>query len=118
MIHERDCEFNIPQRRDEIVLVYMGNALVGYISCSLSNDIAKDAAIYILPEHRKKGIGKLILSKQIEDLRKKEIIQMFVEIRESNKASLFLFIGMGFLFLIEPRTGYHPDPVNKLVLKL
>jgi len=76
LIHERDCEFNIPQRRDEIVLAHIRNELVGYISCSLSNNLAKDAAIYILPEHRKKGIT-----------------QMFAEIRESNLA---LFKGIGF----------------------
>ncbi|MGM8214726.1 GNAT family N-acetyltransferase [Bacillaceae bacterium W0354] len=46
-------------------------------------------AIYILEEHQRKGIGKLLLEPVIENLKQNNILSMTVSVLEDNKSRLF-----------------------------
>lgn len=62
----------------------------------------------ILPEHRRKGYGKTLLSSMIDGLQKKGAVSLWLEVQIDNYGAIALYHSMGFVE-VYVRAGYYPS---------
>jgi ribosomal-protein-alanine N-acetyltransferase len=101
---------------------------VGYIMCrievGLSNlgltGIVKKGhvvSIAVMPEHRRKGIAKALMTAAMEGMRHCNVKQCYLEVRLTNEAAVELYKKLGFEI---SRTvhGYYADGEDAYVMSL
>merc|ERR1712141_533409 len=72
-------------------IAYHNNMLAGVVCCELTeNDGLYIRLIGTLNRHRRKGVGKAMLSKVMEEARKRDIHNVYTFIRVDNKAGFHL----------------------------
>lgn len=84
----------------------LNNTLVGYIGLSYVLDTADIISIVVKKDYTKKGIASLLLSEIISFCYKKEIKDIFLEVRKSNTPAQTLYNKFGF-FKISERKKYY-----------
>ena len=84
----------------------LNNTLVGYIGLSYVLDTADIISIVVKKDYTKKGIASLLLSEIISFCYKKEIKDIFLEVRKSNTPAQALYNKFGF-FKISERKKYY-----------
>lgn len=72
--------------------------------------------IAISPLHRKKGLGRKLLSHCLIQATKQQMTQCWLEVRESNTAAIALYSEFGFK-KIETRKNYYENPVDASGIK-
>jgi len=82
--------------------------IVGYAGVWLIVDEGHITNIAVAPEYRGQQIGKKILEKQIQELKKRDILRVTLEVRASNKVAIELYRSFGFIALGR-RPGYYTD---------
>lgn len=82
--------------------------LVGYICFWIVADEIHIMNIAIRPDMRGRGMAKLLLTKLINVAIDKDISQIWLEVRPSNKAAISLYLHLGFK-KVGIRKGYYPD---------
>ncbi len=106
---ERQC-FSMPWSAEQCKLVFkqkhffaMGlkqtqadNALVGYISFYQVLDEVEILNIGILPQFRRQGLGKHLLTNTLQGARKIGMNKVLLEVRPSNIAARKLYESVGF----------------------
>ncbi len=117
------------RRYPETFIVAEENAqVVGYIMCrvevGLSNlgfsGIVKKGhvvSVAVMPEHRRKGIGKALIKQAIEGMKQYGAKQCFLEVRVTNQEGISLYKQLG---LAVSRTihGYYADGEDSYVMTL
>ncbi len=74
--------------------------------------------ITVLPQHRRSGLGTLLMTKVIDLCSQNNCVKLFAEVRESNRSARGFYHRLGFLH-IGMRKNYYRDPLeNCLTLKL
>ncbi len=116
----------IPTLTKEDVLLYLNcpyrllyvledeNKPVGFLSLTLEGAEAELDDIAILEENEGKGYGQFLLKSALEDLRRKEIQTLFLEVRKSNVKAIRLYENNGFLSYRE-RKNYYLSPIEDAV---
>ena len=84
----------------------LNNTLIGYIGLSYVLDTADIISIVVKKDYTKKGIASLLLSEIISFCYKKEIKNIFLEVRKSNTPAQTLYNKFGF-FKISERKKYY-----------
>lgn len=84
----------------------LNNTLIGYIGLSYVLDTADIISIVVKKDYTKKGIASLLLSEIISFCYKKEIKNIFLEVRKSNTPAQALYNKFGF-FKISERKKYY-----------
>ena len=84
----------------------LNNTLIGYIGLSYVLDTADIISIVVEKDYTKKGIASLLLSEIISFCYKKEIKDIFLEVRKSNTPAQALYNKFGF-FKISERKKYY-----------
>jgi ribosomal-protein-alanine N-acetyltransferase len=64
--------------------------------------------IVVSAAHRGKGLGKSLLQHLMHECNQNNIQQIWLEVRESNKAAIKLYDNAGFI-LVEHRVNYYPS---------
>lgn len=82
--------------------------IVGYIMLYHVVDEAHITNFAIKPLFRKKGYGTKLLSFTIKHLKEKDVVEFFLEVRESNKIAINLYRKFGFE-IIGKRRRYYSD---------
>ncbi|RLB12216.1 MAG: ribosomal-protein-alanine N-acetyltransferase [Deltaproteobacteria bacterium] len=82
--------------------------IVGYICFWIVSDEIHIMNIAIHPAIRGKGMAKLLLNRLIDMARNKDISQIWLEVRPSNKPAIALYNGLGFKKVMI-RKGYYSD---------
>ena len=96
------------------------DALVGYAGLRADNrggdgDIQ---TVAVAPEHRGKGLGRLLVEALLGEARQRLVSSVFLEVRADNDAARGLYSSLGFQE-IDRRTGYYqPDGVDAIVMTL
>ncbi|EIJ70542.1 ribosomal protein S18-alanine N-acetyltransferase [Pasteurella bettyae] len=85
------------------------NQIIGFAICQTVLDEATLFNIAIDPNFQGKGLGKKLLSQLIEILRKKAILTLWLEVRESNNTAKQLYDKLGFNE-VDIRKNYYPNP--------
>jgi ribosomal-protein-alanine N-acetyltransferase len=68
--------------------------------------------IVVSAEHQGKGLGKSLLQHLMDRCNQNNIQQIWLEVRESNKAAINLYDKAGFI-LVEQRVNYYPSAKGK-----
>jgi ribosomal-protein-alanine acetyltransferase len=96
------------------------DAIVGYAGLRAGNrggdgDIQ---TVAVAPEHRGKGLGRLLVEALLSEARERLVSAVFLEVRADNDAARGLYASLGFQE-IDRRTGYYqPDGVDAIVMTL
>ncbi len=78
----------------------------GYVGVSWVLDEAEIGNICINPDMRRKGLARELLIALIDELKKREMAQLFLEVDETNSGAILLYEGVGFE-LYSRRKGYY-----------
>lgn len=99
-------------RSDIEALIYDDNkmALViadcGYVGVSWVLDEAEIGNICVSPEMRRHGFARALLTILISELQKRNILQLFLEVEETNEGAIRLYESIGFE-CYSRRRGYY-----------
>lgn len=85
-----------------------GKAIVGYACWWEVTDECHITNVTVSPEARQRGVGKFLLTKIIEDARRRGAVRATLEVRISNEAALSLYEKFGFI-AVAMRPKYYPD---------
>lgn len=103
--------------KDYVIYGLLDNdKLIGYIYYSKIIDEAEIYQIGICKEYQNKKLGELILNKSILELKKDNIKQIFLEVRDNNKPAISLYTKLGFK-QISIRKKYYDNNIDALILK-
>ena len=88
---------NLNKREFSKRLEYVdNNTLMGYLDYSLIYDRIEIDNIFVYEEHRNKKIGTKLMEYLIEMAKCNQIINITLEVRQSNKIAIHLYEKMGF----------------------
>jgi ribosomal-protein-alanine acetyltransferase len=96
------------------------DAIVGYAGLRAGNSGGDGdiQTVAVAPEHRGKGLGRLLVEALLSEARQRLASSVFLEVRADNDAARGLYTSLGFQE-IDRRTGYYqPDGVDALVMTL
>ena len=82
--------------------------IIGYVCGSALFEDSELMRIAVLPTHRGKGFGELLLKRFIEGVAARGAERTFLEVRASNEAALSLYLKSGFQ-KNRLRKRYYPD---------
>jgi ribosomal-protein-alanine N-acetyltransferase len=99
---------SFPLSRNFVIRKRVDNTLVGYANFYLIIDEAQVLNIAIDPNHRNLGYGRALLTHAIEELRKHNASDFFLEVREGNESALHLYHTLGFA-QVGRRKKYYPE---------
>lgn len=111
--------FNNPDK-GKAIGVYEDDQLIGWGSylAEKEDDVFEVSSVVVHTEHRRKGIGKLILDTLVLDLKTKpNIKRIFLTVYPENKAALSLYLQSGFDIEERIDNKYGPG-MHRLVLSL
>ncbi len=81
--------------------------IVAYGVLMLAPGEAQLLNLSVVPDARRDGLGRELLLQFLADARRLGAEQVFLEVRESNKAAIALYEGAGFRFVAR-RPSYYP----------
>ena len=94
-------------------IVEENNVIVGYIICWYYLDELHIGNIAVIPNRQHQGIGKYMLRKVLDNFT--ELNKAFLEVRESNKKAINLYMTCGFEAIYR-RKAYYPNGEDALVM--
>lgn len=80
-----------------VVRSRVNRVLIGLILCSrVRNDVGHVTQVCLLPEHRRRGLGKALLRAAAGELRKRNCSSLTLTVTENNASAVDLYRKMGF----------------------
>ena len=89
--------------------------IIGYISGSTCPPECEIFRVATLPEHRRVGIGRKMLSEYVRLATERGCEDFFIEVRETNVAARALYSSFGFCE-VGKRKGYYTSPREDAIL--
>jgi [ribosomal protein S18]-alanine N-acetyltransferase len=89
--------------------------LVGYVLALVLGQDAEIADLAVAPSARRRGIGRRLLERILEDVETRGVDSVFLEVRESNVAARALYAAQGFA-AVGRRPGYYRQPSEDALL--
>ena len=97
------------------VLLTEDDAVIAYCAFWQAADSADITNVAVHPDYRRKGLGKQVLQRALEDAQAHGIAQLFLEVRISNEAAQALYTSCGFTRVGE-RKKYYADNQEDAVI--
>lgn len=93
---------------EAFVVAEMDKNLVGYIMCKIEYGFSNFkklgfvkkghvVSVAVLPEHRRKGIGKALVEEAMNGVKIKKSDELYLEVRCSNREAIGLYEKLGFV---------------------
>ena len=104
--------------RDAIFLVATPRgtrAVAGYVIARVVAGEADVLNLAVSPNERGRGLGGELLDAGLAAVMKREVREVFLEVRESNVAALALYASRGFT-TVSRRSRYYRNPVEDALL--
>lgn len=79
-----------------IYIAEVNNKIIGKVSLEISDDIGGIYGLGVLPEYRRKGYGREILTIAVEKLKEKNPRDIMLQVDAKNKSALDLYKSCGF----------------------
>ncbi|OOH89611.1 ribosomal-protein-alanine N-acetyltransferase [Pasteurellaceae bacterium 15-036681] len=83
------------------------NQIVAFAICQTVLDEATLFNIAVAPKAQGKGYGKQLLAELIEQLKRQDILTLWLEVRQSNSTAINLYNSLGFNE-VDIRKNYYP----------
>jgi len=93
-------------------------ALVGYYLLQCVGDEAELHTYAVKPESRRRGIGEHLLRHMVEELKRRRVRRVFLQVRPSNAPARALYDKMGFAPVGIRRRYYRDNDEDAFVLRL
>jgi len=94
----------------------IGNECVGYAIGEKNNNFGVIISIALKKEWRRKGIGKRMVEKLLENFKKEGINIVFLHVREENKEAINFYQTLGFK-IIELVENYYSNGENGYLME-
>ena len=94
-------------------IVEENSEILGYIICWYYLEELHIGNIAVIPDQQRQGIGKFMLEKVLEYF--SDYNKAFLEVRESNKKAINLYMTFGFEAIYR-REAYYPNGEDALVM--
>jgi ribosomal-protein-alanine N-acetyltransferase len=91
--------------------------IVGYAGLMCIEPIADVQTIAVVPEYEGRGIGTILLTRLIEEARRRHAADLLLEVRADNPRAQQLYLRFGFE-QIHVRPRYYRDGVDALIMRL
>ncbi|WP_461190406.1 ribosomal protein S18-alanine N-acetyltransferase [Arthrobacter sp. Z4-13] len=91
--------------------------IVGYAGLMCIEPIADVQTIAVVPEYEGRGIGTTLLTRLIEEARRRYAVDLLLEVRADNPRAQQLYRRFGFE-QIHVRPRYYRDGVDALIMRL
>lgn len=92
--------------------------LCGYVVAWFIGGEGEIGNVAVAPERRRLGIAGELLRAALAEARRREVRELFLEVRESNEGALRLYLGHGFTAIGRRRRYYRRPEEDALVLRL
>jgi [ribosomal protein S18]-alanine N-acetyltransferase len=92
-----------------------GALALGYACAWFIDDGGQIANVAVLPEHRRRGLGRALIEHVICEARKHSICSLSLEVRRSNQAALELYRILGFQE-VSVRVRYYDDGEDAVLM--
>ena len=89
--------------------------VVGYAGCSMMWSEGEILKVAVLPEYRKRHVGKFLLRSLMGGMKSEGISSLTLEVRRSNESAIRLYEGEGF-FIVGERPGYYSSPKEDAIV--
>lgn len=99
----------------QFLTAWIGEQLVGYIGLIQAADEADITNVAVFPKMRKKGIGYALVEESLKRAAAKGVVQVFLEVRQSNEGAIHLYKKCGFQ-PISIRKNYYQAPVENAMI--
>ena len=99
------------------MLLVQDRTVLGYCAFWQAFDSADITNVAVHPDHRKKGLGKQILNRALQEADARGIHQIFLEVRVSNTAARALYASCGFNN-VGMRKAYYADNGEDAVIMM
>lgn len=93
------------------------DGIVGYAGLMCIEPIADVQTIAVVPEYEGRGIGTTLLTRLIEEARRRYAVDVLLEVRADNPRAQQLYRRFGFQ-QIHVRPRYYRDGVDALIMRL
>ena len=113
---------------EAFLVALIGDGHVGYIMCKTEYGFSSFrrlgfvkkghlVSVAVLPEHRKKGIGRVLVDEAIKGIRMKKCVEMYLEVRCSNNDAVRLYERLGFT-IRQQLKSYYRDGEDAFVMAI
>ncbi|GAA1792873.1 ribosomal protein S18-alanine N-acetyltransferase [Pseudarthrobacter sulfonivorans] len=110
------AELSQPETR-RYTVAESGGEIVGYAGLMCIEPIADVQTIAVVPEFEGRGIGSALLTRLIDEARRRRAADVLLEVREDNPRAQQLYVRFGFE-QIHVRRKYYRDGVDALIMRL
>jgi ribosomal-protein-alanine N-acetyltransferase len=117
-LHRRHPEtFIVAEENGEVVGYIMCRIELGLSNFGLSGIIKKGhiVSVAVLPQYRRKGVGKALIAEAMEGMRLYDVKQCFLEVRATNTPAINLYKKLGFQ-ITRTIHGYYADGEDAYVM--
>lgn len=83
--------------------------VIGYVGSQAVLDAADIMNVAVAPEHRRRGIARLLLLQLEEEMRMRDVTSLTLEVRASNLTAQALYEGLGY-HEVGRRPNYYRKP--------
>jgi len=94
-----------------------GSTVAGYLLARHAGGSGEILNLAVAPAERRRGVGRALLEEGLSRLAATGVLEVFLEVRESNAAALALYQGKGFRIAGVRRSYYRSPEESALVLR-
>lgn len=113
---------------EAFLVALVSNVHVGYIMCKTEYGFSSFrrlgfvkkghlVSVAVLPEYRKKGIGRILVDEAVKGIRSKKCVEMYLEVRCSNNGAVRLYEDLGFV-IKQQLNSYYRDGEDAFVMAI
>lgn len=92
-----------------------GREVVGYVGLSQMADVGHLVNLAVRPANRRAGVGTVLLDRALQAARERGLVEVTLEVRDSNLEARRFYEDMGFA-VVGRRRGYYTDTKEDAVL--
>lgn len=119
-----DCPWTESQIAEEIdsdavfLVAESGGEFCGYVSGEVICDECEISNIAVVNSHRRKGVGKTLLTALISELSARDVKSVFLLVREGNIPAISLYTSLGFTQVGQRKNYYKGQHAQIMRLNL
>ena len=91
--------------------------VLGYVGSQAVLDAADIMNVAVAPEHRRRGIARLLLLQLEEEMRQRDVTSLTLEVRASNLTAQALYEGLGYREVGRRPNYYRKPKEDALILR-